>query len=82
MMDQLSLIIQGGAVGLSALIIWAVYRSMEKATKYQYSSMEKIITLVSNHMNHNTEALTKLCGMVDNNTSALCELKSAIKGRK
>lgn len=56
--DDIEFIIQGGAVGVAlflAFILWKL--------------MGQIITLVSNHLNHNTRALEKLSNLIDK----LCE---------
>ncbi|MCF7836025.1 MAG: hypothetical protein K9M15_02795 [Candidatus Marinimicrobia bacterium] len=52
-MDIVQIVIQGGAVGLCAFIMYILWK------------------LIGNHMNHNTEVLTK-------NTEVLTDLKDVI----
>lgn len=68
-------IIQGGAVGISVMLIIAICLIIKWTFK-----------MLGNHMNHNTEALTKLTEVIDKNSGfqkensqALRDLKEIIK---
>lgn len=52
-------VIQGGAVGIAVLLVLALILVIKWFVK-----------LVSNHINHNTSALTKLNQTIDSNTKS------------
>ena len=58
-MVDVETIIQGGAVGISVFLIILIA-----------FILRKVFTLMGNHMNHNTEALTKLSEKIEKDVEA------------
>lgn len=59
--NTIQALIQGGAIGISFVLIWVVYK------------------LAANHINHNTEVLTELKGVISRNNEVVGELSDVIK---
>ena len=70
-MENLQTIIQGGAVGIAIVLIWAIVYLVKWFIKAGEKKDEVFTQVMSNHINHNTKALTQLNDTIKGNNRIL-----------
>lgn len=77
-LDWVRILIEGGSVGVIIALLIFMYLSNRNNIAYQEKKDTMLNTIITNHINHNTEALTQNKDTNNELITTIKELKDAI----